>query len=86
MKKHRVKMETDRYEMVFGPDCYWDGEVYHKAVWEAETYVGPGAMNRCHIELIHSEQVNNPILTDGMINARILKNTNQSVSLVKFRP
>lgn len=87
MKKHRVKMETDKYEMTF-KFGFWDSneETYRKTIWEAEAYVGPAALNRNHIELIHSDNVNNPIAVDAMNNARILKNTNQSINQMKFKP
>lgn len=75
--------DTDRYEMQYR--ISQDGE-FTKCVWASDTFVGPEAYNRSHIDLILSNMKNSVQNIIDKSNPYYTQRGTLSEQNVKFKP
>lgn len=76
--------DTDKYAMHY---MVAEGGSFAKAVWPEDTYVGPGAFNSSHIDLIYGNKRNivQEILS-GPDNPYYLRRSTLSKDKATFKP
>ena len=81
-KKGGGTYDTDRYKSVY----HVDEDRIYKSVWEESPFVGPGAYNRSHIDLIIENRSNDINHVLDPMNPFIIARATLSSERVKFTP